>query len=226
VCGNAKWKVYMNPNNGAWICFRCDARGRVQVEKNSNMLAEKFKPQQAHEWAEMQLPAYVPLSRTARKYLTDRGIHHPEKFGIVELKEGPRVLIPYRGPEGKVIYWTTRRFMDDGLPKYVTATGRKPFYVLPRWSGQEDVTFVEGCLDAIVYWLATASPVVAIGGKSISSYNRRDLVHLAPNTRRIILDSDATAQALRLGREFNMSVKVLPPGMDPADYYKGRIRDE
>jgi len=216
----------MNPNTGAWICFRCDARGKAKVDVSVTTLLDQIKPREQHEWGEVLLPAYEPLSRTARRYLSGRGIHHPEDFGIVELSEGPRVLIPYRGPQGKVIYWTTRSFMDDGLPKYVTATGRKPFYVLPNWTRQECVVLVEGVFDAIIHYLATAIPTIAIGGKSIARYQRADLQYLSGGESTIMLDSDATAQAVHLAREFDMKLKLLPAGMDPADYYKGRIDDE
>ena len=226
ACGNSNWKVYMNPDNGLWFCHRCTARGKAKVDTNVNTLMEAIKPRVEYEWAEIPLPEYTPLTRTARKYLKDRGIHRPEKFGIVSLADGPRVLIPYRGTEGRIIHWTTRSFADDGRPKYITAPGRSPFYVLPKWSPRSDVTFVEGVFDCIVYHLATGRPAIAIGGKNIPRYSRACLDFLAPDKRTVMLDSDATVDAVRLAREFGMKLKMLPGGTDPADYYKGRIRDD
>lgn len=225
-CGNQKWKVYMNPDTGAWICFRCDARGKAKVDITATSLLDKLKPRVQHEWPEVRLPEWTKLSRTGRKYLRDRGIHRPEDFGIVELKDSTRVLIPYRGPQGKVIYWATRSFIDDGLPKYVTATGRKPLYVLPDWTAGRPTVLVEGVVDAIVHYIATGISTIALGGKSVARYNRASVNSLAGEDAVVMLDSDATAQAVKIAREFNMKLKLLPPGMDPAEYYLKEIESE
>ena len=210
----------MNPDNGAWICFVCDARGRADVDVTPSSVLDSLQPVTRREWPEVMLPDFTKLSRTGRKYLADRGIHRPEQFGIVELADAPRVLIPYRGHMGQVIYWATRRFMDDGLPKYITATGRKPLYVLPDWSPHSHAVVVEGVFDCIAYHLATGNSAIALGGKSLARYNRSDLNLLAPGKRKVMLDGDAMGQAVKLSREIGASITMLPAGVDPADYYK------
>jgi hypothetical protein len=82
---------------------------------------------------------------------------------------------------------------------------------------------VEGVFDSIIHFLATGIPTVAIGGKTITSYNRDCVRLFGTESKTIMLDSDATSYAVRLAREFDMKLKLLPAGMDPADYYKGRI---
>ncbi len=222
ACHRDYWVVSQNGETGAWTCYGCGAKGSQDLGISANVLLDRLKVRDvcAREWHEVDLPEWVPLTRTARKYLRDRGILRPEDFGIVELAEGKRVLIPYFGDQGQPIWWVTRAFMDDGRPKYVGAPGRKPPLVLPRWEKHDEVVFVEGPIDAIVHWLATGVPTIALGGKTIPSYLRSTINSVAGPGRTLMLDKDALGAKLVLGQELEAEVVTLPDGLDPADYFK------
>lgn len=227
VCpaNGCKWKTYLNPETGAWICFKCNARGVARgYQSPMQALLQKIFPvatRTAHP-EEISLPEWEPLTKMATRYLLSRGISSPAQFGIVSLVGSPRILIPYYGPYGRVIYWTTRSYMDDGKPKYMTAPGKHPLYVLPEWTTYEDeVTFVEGVFDAIAHFSATGKPTVAIGGKTLPSYLVPSVDYISCGSRTVMLDSDALAYSVRLAKLLGGKFKMLPPGHDPASYYMG-----
>ena len=221
-CGNSKWAVSQNADTGAWTCYSCGAKGAVDTGASADKLLGLLTPTHTGlcEWPEVALPDWRPLTRTGRKYLRDRGIGNPEDFGIVEVAEGGRVLIPYFGPSGAIIYWVTRAFVPDGKPKYMGATGRKPLYVLPEWKEMDSAVFVEGPVDALVHWLATGVPTIALGGKSLTGYNRAAIDSMVGAKRTIILDNDALLEAMALGAELGAEVVCLPAGLDPAEHWK------
>jgi len=163
----------------------------------------------------------------ATKYLSSRGIKTPTSFGIVSLVDSYRVLIPYLGPYGRVIYWATRCYMEDGKPKYMCAAGKHPLYVLPEWTCfADEVTFVEGVFDAIIHFQATGKPTVAIGGKTLPPYLVPQVDAVSSGKRVVMLDSDALQYSVRLAKQIGGSFKMLPVGEDPASYYsKGENND-
>lgn len=222
-CNSTKWKVYLNPENGRWICFKCNAKGVASgySQTLTGVLDRLFPVSSAYKTPEeIQLPEWEPLTKMARKYLSKRGVKDPNTFGIVSLADSPRVLIPYLGPYGRIIYWTTRAYMDDGKPKYLCAPGKHPLYVLPGWTRWEDeVLIVEGVFDAIAYFEATGRPVVAIGGKTLPSYLVPSIDYLCAGDRRVMLDSDALAYSVRLARLLGGKVQTLPAGEDPGSYF-------
>lgn len=171
----------------------------------------------------MELPEFERLTKTAKRYLAERGLTNPEKYGIMELVEGTRLVFPYFGPQGRIIYWSTRAYHDDGKPKYVTAPGRHPLYVLPNWKPRDQVFIVEGIMDAIATYEATGVPVIALGGKVLPRYLRQDLRELAPGKKIIMLDGDAAGirGAIKLKAQIRgATIHPLPDGKDPADYFR------
>ena len=194
----------------------------------TDILRSRLTPRTSapREWPDVELPPWRPLTRTARMFLRGRGITTPEDFGIVELDEGGRVLIPYFGTQGRIIYWATRWFVDDGQAKYLGAQGGKPPYVLPDWRKHDKVVFVEGPLDAIVHHLATSTPSIALGGTSLSDTMRHTLKELAGEDRTLMLDYDALSAALRMGRALEAKIVRLPPGQDPGSYFLTQALEE
>jgi len=221
ACGNMQWGVSQNTQTGAWYCYRCDARGVGEASAPSPQ--DMFRPTFAkQDWQEVPLPEYTQLGGKARRYLRERGIDDPGKYGIVELAETTRLLFPYLGVEGRVIYWSTRWYKPDGAPKYVTAPGRKPLFVLPSWKPHPGrVVLVEGILDAILTHEHTGLPVIALGGKVLPAYSKADLRYLAPGDKTIMLDHDALAAALKLCANLTQcKIQVMSPGVDPAEYFR------
>jgi hypothetical protein len=221
VCGDNRWKVYQDPSTGLWICFVCDARGKGSGQKDINTLHKMLRTIEHMDWPEVALPDTVPLSKMAKDYLRKRGIHDPGSFGISELEESTRVVFPYRGPYGRIIYWSSRYYLDDGKPKYLTCDGKHPLYVLPSWKPHEKAVLVEGIMDCIIHWLATGTPTIALGGKSLPKYLYPDLNYLAPGERTVMLDGEALAEGFKLARKIGAKIHPLPPGIDPADLFKG-----
>ena len=117
--------------------------------------------------------------------------------------------------------------MDDRKPKYMTAPGKHPLYVLPTWTSFEDeVTIVEGVFDAIAFFESTGKPVVAIGGKTLPSYLLPSIDYVASGGRCVILDSDALKYSIRLARRLGGRFEVLPPGHDPGSFYTQKGADK
>lgn len=218
-----KWKTYLNPDTGAWVCFKCNARGvatgyrpKIQglLSKLFNTNSRTVVPE------EVSLPEWEPLPKMARRYLSLRGVKNPEDFGIVGVVGSPRVLIPYLGPYGRVIFWTTRCYMDDKKPKYMCSAGKHPLFVLPEWTKYEGpVTFVEGVFDAIIHFQATGLPTVAIGGKTLPAYLMPQVNVVSAGQRVVMLDADALQYSVRLAKQIGGTFRVLPPGEDPASYF-------
>jgi DNA primase len=220
-CGRDTWSVSASEATGAWTCYACGAGGAVDVGITANRLQMALTPTLSggREWPEIELPPWRDLTRTGRKFLRDRGVSTPEDFGIVELEEGGRILIPYFGQQGRLIYWATRYLEPDGQPKYLGAQGMKPPYVLPDWSKHEQVVFMEGPMDAIIHYLATGVASIALGGTSVSPTMRATLRELAGGDRTLILDHDALTATLKLGGMLEAKVVRLPPREDPASFY-------
>jgi DNA primase len=184
--------------------------------------------QERVEWPEAVLPRWEPLSKRACRYLASRGIE-PElarRLGIVEQAERLRVIVPYHGPSGAVIYYTARSYskLEEG-PKYLTASGRHPLYVLPDWRPTDELVLVEGVFDAIAVHQHTGWHVAALGGKSLPRYLQPELLSLVRKRLVVLLDSDALGAALglqeRLRHKVAVTVVPLPPGEDPASLGAG-----
>lgn len=186
-----------------------------------------------HKWEEVSLPAWTELSARAKRYLRRRGVGDElaSELGIVEMEDSMRLIVPYYGRSGEVIYWTARAYSDmqDG-PKYMAASGRHPLYVLPGWSPASTVVVVEGVFDAIAVYQATGHAVVALGGKALPRYLVDDLAGLVRDNVVVCLDSDATASALKLrstlSSKYDVKIVQLPVGEDPSsmgDKLKGLL---
>ena len=168
VCGDTRWKVYLNPITGFWYCHNGshNAGGAVDVGMpltgSGHATLEKLanRPQAPHVWPEIDMPAWEHLTPRALGYLEDRGITHLQalSLGIVEQADRLRLIVPFFDAMGQIIYWTARKYseLEDG-PKYLAAPGRHPLYALPKWQSNKEVILVEGVFDAISNFTA---PVV------------------------------------------------------------------
>lgn len=146
VCGDDRWKVYVNPDTGLWKCFTgmCGAAGKLDVGQAADAYTQGQELmdlldnwQEPVEWGEIDLPAWEPLTKMAKRYLRRRGIDEDlaARLGLVEMADlhgaGKfRILIPFFDRAGNMIYWNSRRYSDDiGYgPKYLTSPGKHPLY--------------------------------------------------------------------------------------------------
>ncbi len=243
VCGSTGWKTYVNPQDGKWFCFARahSAGGRVEVDDWTDeaqrelleLLSGASTTGSGEPWPEVDLPSWMTLTAPAERYLDRRGIL-PElrgPLGLVEMATSPRILVPYRGNQGQIIYWTARAYASwaADAPKYLSAPGTHPLYMLPRWEPVDTAVLVEGVFDAIAVWQATQLPTIALGGKSLSRKVERDLRQLCRRRVVIMLDGDATADALLLSEalmdQFRCDTVPLEVGTDPADTQPEVLRE-
>ena len=241
VCGTDKWKVYVDPETGKWICFAggCGAKGQVDVGLESNgqaagqqildwLTADDPLP----TWEEIELPPWHALTRAAKRYLKKRNVpaHVAQSLGIVEWEDKFRILFPYFDAEGNLIYWNSRRYSErlgDG-PKYLTAPGKHPLYWLERRASRK-LVIVEGVMDAIMVRQAGFG-AVALGGKSLPRYLELCLLTGASGyeTIDVMLDPDALDAALRLRSKLSdrADIRVVPlESTDPGDMSPEEIKE-
>ena len=172
--------------------------------------ADRYRVDTPIDWPEVDLPPWEPLSKKASRYLQARGIDSSlaRALGLVEMQDSLRIIIPYTGPSGRIIYWSARAYSDfqDG-PKYLGASGRHPLYVLPNWHPSDELVVVEGALDAI------------------SVRTHTELLAMVKSRVTLILDADAPLAAVRikhqLPRRLDLKIVKLPDGEDPASLGAG-----
>lgn len=231
VCGSTKWKVYVNPVTGFWFCHDSSHSGGGKVDcglalagRGRQLLEELALQTKPQQWRPAVLPRYEPLGRRALRYLMARGISetHAARLGMVEMEDVMRVVVPYYGPDGEIIYWSARSYSKlEGGPKYLAASGRHPLYVRPNWTPSDTVVVVEGMFDAIAVETHTGLHVCGLGGKYLPSYLEPDLLRLGTRRLVLLLDPDALGDAIKLRSRLQTKRQIkiipLPVGKDPAD---------
>ena len=240
ICGSSSWKVYVNMRTGKWVCFSPNhgEGGIIEVEGWFDGIADELSilindvAPVEDEWQEIDLPAWVPLSAMARRYLERRGVTEEtiRYCGIVEQASTPRVIIPFKGPQGKIIGATGRAYLStiDHEPKYLNLAGSKPPFVLPQWERFEEAVLVEGPMDALMVWQATGLPVIALGGVTISRRMDWDLSQLVQGKLYIMLDGAALGNSIKLYQKlmdrYESKIIPLPYKKDPGDLMPKEIR--
>lgn len=256
VCGSTAWKVFVDPIKGKWVCFggRHPAPpkggypgGNLKIEGSDDApgkhILDLLTPEDsAVEWSEVELPAFEPLSNAAKLYLKRRGISKEmyTALGLVEWEDKHRILLPYFDETGQLVYYNSRRYsknLGEG-PKYLTAPGKHPLYVLGglSWGGPDtnptSAVIVEGCFDAMKVSLA-GYDAIALGGKSLPKYLERLLLTTVRgyDIIYVLLDRDAMPQALRLRGLLSskagvgqVQVRLCPNNQDPGDMSPENIR--
>ena len=233
VCGHDDWKVYVNPVTGGWFCFagRHNGGGQIEIGAQSDRLthtmlellhAQSESP--ALEWDEIDLPPWVPLSKSALRYLKRRGIsaEFAHTNGITEWADKFRLVIPYFY-QGDLVYWNSRRYskVNGAGPPYLTAPGRKPLYVR-HVAGAERIVLVEGIFDAWAIERAGFS-AIALGGKSLPAYLEKMCLTATSGYGIIdvLLDADALGNAFKIRNQLlskrSVQIGTYLPGQDPAD---------
>jgi len=232
VCGCQRWKTYVNPQTGGWYCHAPEHSGGGKIDigqpiaNRGQVVLSRLQGKDACvvAWSEVSLPKWEPLSNRAIRYLAKRRISREQatRLGIVEMEDRMRVIVPYYGREGEIIYWTARSYsnLEEG-PKYLAASGRHPLYVRPGWHQHDTLVLVEGVFDAIAVHQETGMPVAAIGGKALPRYLDQNVLDLSARRLVVLLDGDALADAIKIKRRFTprrqVDVVPLPVGQDPSD---------
>lgn len=230
VCGDRRWKVYVNSVSGGWNCKtgECGAKGWLQGTGLAQLRRQLEAPKPV-VWEQVDVPYTKPLGAHTGWVEEKYQLHNPDQLGLQEAKltipgTAHGVLIPYYNRQGHVIYWSIRRFF--GEPKYMNKGGRHPLYVPMYATGTcfrsfDTLAVVEGAFDAMRVWRDTSMPVVALGGKSLPRYLKQNLLDMVGTKLIVSLDHDALADALKLrkqvGAHVDTEIVVLPKGKDPAD---------
>ena len=243
ICGSDGWKLYLNPATGAYFCFagHHHAGGKVDVgldgdNPGAQLLRLLSAAPERLEWPEVEMPPFHTLSRQAARYLEKRGIDTAmqQRLGLVEWEGQHRVLVPYFR-NGDLVFWTSRRYskrLGEG-PKYWSQGGAKPLYTpFLRGAPPTKLVLVEGVFDALAVANAGYHPV-ALGGKSLPVFHRKELLTLANGygTIVVLLDEDALAKALELRDDLQarftqpVQLKMVPHGVDPGDMTPDQIKD-
>jgi len=254
VCGSDGWKMYVDPETGKWFCHAGGhgGGGQIEIGQPSHVsqvqkgLLDMLDPQRhvaTVKWPEVIMPPFHKLSHQAHTYLTARGVsdHMIKTMGIVEEYDRYRVLVPYFDDEGKLVYYAGRRYSNHlgNGPKYMTSYGKHPLYVPRRRVLNLKIVLVEGMFDAIAVAQHTECMAVAMGGKSLPKYLRKDLTNLVKTvklevgmkpTLYIALDSDAAVTALTMPDRLPpmpvrmLRVVLISNGHDPASLPPEELR--
>lgn len=244
VCRSCGWNTYVNPSTGAWYCFAMKHEGKRGGKINTSDLSDERRVELLQQlrnpdgdeltWPEITLPAWKPLSDMAKAYLARREIMPSmvRKLGLVESQTDSRVIIPYYGPQHRIIHWVGRQYIDSRVtkkePKYIAASGPKPMYMLPKWEPVMHAVLVEGPLDAIAVYHATKLPVISIGGTTVSKRIEHDIRKVVQNKLTIMLDGDAAVKAFSVEAIFEDRYKTdivtLHHGEDPASIGERTLR--
>lgn len=239
VCGDARYKVYVQPFTGWWFCFSGahNRGGRVEAQLSTDgRVAELLEMLRAEKpvasWEEIELPPWEPLSRSALRYLANRDIsaEYARKRGIVEWTDQFRVLVPYFNDAGELIFWTSRRYTDlaGSGPKYIAAPGTKPLYTLH--ANCDRLVLVEGVFDAMAVQRAGFA-AVALHGKSLPNYLQKYFLTIAGRYGIIdvMLDTDAFGSAIGIRNSLLtqrvIGIKPYAPGKDPAEMCREEIEE-
>ncbi len=231
-CGHHKKKLEVHVSNQKWHCWVCDAKGtrifsllkRLQVDNHTLSEIKRIygdtdttnNKVEDEPKIELKLPReFISLSKkpdrgdyqlkNALKYVHDRGITDEDiiKHNIGFCKTGlyaGRVIIPSYNENGELNYFIARTIFDNESFKYknppvsknVLALGNQINWDLP-------ITLVEGIFDAI----AVRRNVIPLFGKFIPKVLRDAILKNRPPELKIMLDSDAQAQALKYVEYFN-----------------------
>jgi len=235
MCANDKWKLYLDPSSGRWICFVCNASGKVQTYSDPSQLRKRLftAKKGVLKFSPMDMPEFQPLSKETIAFIEQRWkVGTPEQFMLVRGAEQSvenRIVIPYLDNASNVIYWNARAV--PGLyraPKYLGAPGPHPLYV-PEWdrgrpAGIGPTVVVEGAFDAMSVYSRTNYPCVALGGKVLPKHLEPHMKELLQDVAEVVvlLDREAVKDALKLRHRLagllpKAKVRVvICPGDDPA----------
>lgn len=156
------------------------------------------------------------VGQCARAFLRKRGFNirnlSLRGIGYVD-KPGSRyfgyIIIPYY-VLGQLVYFTSRKIFDIG-PKFKNPTLEEAsigksclIYNADALATYSEINIVESATNSLTLGPRT----IGIGGKSISSHQKSDILRSPVKTINIFLDSDAYLEALQLAMDFSHHKKV------------------
>jgi hypothetical protein len=229
---------------GWYRCWRCEAKGRVNVPEHMRVVGAVNTPVEVHgvDPPDGFIPLYDGQGATAicaepaREYLARRGLAPGmwAEAGIgccVGGHYGGRVVVPVLDPAGMWIGWVGRAWNKRAAKKYLNAPGMSlggagRLYNERALDGDRltPVAVVEGVFDSLALW----PDAVAVLGKPTEEQLKTLLSSRRPVA--VVLDGDAweqsemTALWLRFCGQRAGFVK-LPPCVDPDEVPRKLLMD-
>jgi len=208
---------------GAYICYRCGAKGRIRVLGQIPKKVVVEEPVEEKQEEKLSLPEdFIPLCKGmhAYKYLVKRGLTEEDiRYYGAGAARGRIVFPDYI--DGKLVYWVSRTYTGK-MPKYFNVPMVKrtdKLYNLGRFlsMGFSTVTITEGPISAIM----AGRDAVATYGKEVTETQVEMLKKLDVDRYYIALDPDAKNKSLQLARALwtgNRGVFLIsmPRKEDPA----------
>jgi hypothetical protein len=145
----------------------------------------------------------------------DTAVNRPDAFyiSLKDEKHDKRLVIPFKDENGKLIYYQSRRLMDDESPSYLSKDGGdKSIFGIERISSDLDKVFIiEGPLDACFVKNGLGIGGITKGDQLFTSYQQEQMNSLKFFERIWVLDSqwlDKTAREKTL-KLIEMGEKVF-----------------
>lgn len=149
---------------------------------------------------------YIPSVQATKDYLVQKGydvadvdvtIQFSTTVGYTHI-----ITVPFRDAVGRIRGMVVRCLKDE-KPKYLYSTGLKKSDTLFNLKflryGQEDITIVEGILDALVSQVRGVENVVAIGGVNLNNLQIEELKKRGVKRVTLCLDNDMAGREGTLG---------------------------
>lgn len=145
----------------------------------------------------------------------DTAVNRPDAFyiSLKDKKHDNRLVIPFKDESGKIIYYQTRKLLDDESPSYLSKDGGdKSIFGIERVSSDiSQVFIIEGPLDACFVRNGLGLGGITKGEQSFTSYQQEQMDSLKFFERIWVLDSqwiDKTAREKTL-KLIEMGEKVF-----------------
>ncbi len=222
-------------DSGDWHCFRCGARGLVQIDPDL-LVESRSRKKKTEPKPKIELPdgffrlfeepgLSMWFADAAREYLLRRGIGPSvgRTAGIGAVLAGRyrgRVVAPlFDAKDEQVVGWSARLFVGGDAPKYLYPSGMERQTLLYNGGAlsartEDPIYVVEGVFDALPLW---PDAVACLGQPSPGQLDA-----LVSTARPVVclLDGDAwrKSQALALKlrtRGQRVAWVRLPPKTDP-----------
>lgn len=172
------------------------------------------------------------LDRDVIAYLSERGLDRNdiEEWGIGYDTKDCRITFPLPDACANLVAFSTRRFKEDGTPKYINSPTSGIFqkgmylYGLHRLDKNfPEIRITEGQLDVILSLKHGVKNIVGTLGTAFTEYHADRIKELEMQPV-IVMDNDAAGQKamakiaeMLLDKGIMAKVVILPPGKDMAD---------
>lgn len=204
--------------------------GLIGVEVDKNAINGRKAMRQVEKWREfarattgrVAIPFHLTDLQEGYRGLSRKAILH---YGLSLCDKG--VFIPHLGLDGAVVGYSIRQ--TNRFPKYLNNPGFPKHIPFGLYQNKDQIIkrgfaiVCEGQFDSITLWDRSYMNVVSVMGSALSEQQAHLLLGITTKLL-LLFDGDRAGikGALKTHRRwhqvFDIDMKILPPGMDPADY--------